>query len=68
MLVTESISQLTRQQLKNSYSKCKRKIKQISKSDKLENLILNQYNENGTKIYEDNIKILESNLKKLIRQ
>ena len=34
----------------------KEKLSKISKSDKLENLILNQYNENSTKVYDDNIK------------
>ena len=42
----------------------KEKLSKISKSDKLENLILNQYNENSTKVYDDNIKILEKQLEK----
>lgn len=42
----------------------KEKLSKISKSNKLENLILNQYNENGTKVYDDNIKILEKQLEK----
>ena len=43
----------------------KEKISKISKGDKLQNLILNQYNQNGTKIYDDNIKILEKQLEKV---
>ena len=43
----------------------KEKIIKISKGDKLQNLILNQYNQNGTKIYDDNIKILEKQLEKV---
>ena len=43
----------------------KEKINKISKGDKLQNLILNQYNQNGTKIYDDNIKILEKQLEKV---
>lgn len=42
----------------------KEKLSKISKSNKLENLILNQYNENDTKVYDDNIKILEKQLEK----
>ena len=43
----------------------KEKLSKISKSDKLENLILNQYNGNSTKVYDDNIKILEKQLEKI---
>ena len=43
----------------------KEKIIKISKGDKLQNLILNQYNQNGTKVYDENIKILEKQLEKV---
>ena len=47
------------------YRIVKEKLSKISKNDRLENLILNQYNENDTNVYDDNIKIPKRQLKKI---
>lgn len=52
---------ITRIVLKNIANK----IEKITNTNKIENLILKQYNENNTKMYDDTIKNLESQLTKI---
>lgn len=52
---------ITRIVLKNIANK----IERIMNTDKIENLILKQYNENNTKMYDDTIKNLENQLTKI---